>query len=227
MAADFSKELTTAVLWLNEHDLDIRCVRLKPYLLNGEVVVDAQQIVPLPKAQAYQVGIRKKASSRREAVRQGGEPTGYWFMNVGDDGGRNENRTWEDCRKYGFMTAGGGKTWIDAVRRLQPGAKVFAYSNGAGYVGLGEVLAAAVPQKDFIPPGKAERLIDLPTRAKSSPHVDDPERCDWFVAVRWLSSVDRDQGVLKDRWRRGTVEQIRKPDLVADLLKYFDPPDGA
>lgn len=30
VAADFSKELTTAVLWLNERDLDIRCVRLKP-----------------------------------------------------------------------------------------------------------------------------------------------------------------------------------------------------
>jgi hypothetical protein len=27
-ASEFSKELTTAVLWLNEHDLDIRCVRV-------------------------------------------------------------------------------------------------------------------------------------------------------------------------------------------------------
>ncbi len=31
VSADFSKELTTAVLWLNEHDMDIQCVRLKPY----------------------------------------------------------------------------------------------------------------------------------------------------------------------------------------------------
>lgn len=30
VSAEFSKELTTAVLWLNDHDLDIRCVRLRP-----------------------------------------------------------------------------------------------------------------------------------------------------------------------------------------------------
>ena len=29
-SAEFSLELTSAVLWLNEHDLDIRCVRLRP-----------------------------------------------------------------------------------------------------------------------------------------------------------------------------------------------------
>src|ERR1019366_918542 len=31
VAADFSKELTTAAMWLNERNIDIRCVRLKPY----------------------------------------------------------------------------------------------------------------------------------------------------------------------------------------------------
>lgn len=32
-AADFSKELTTAVMWLNERGIDIRCVRMKPYAM--------------------------------------------------------------------------------------------------------------------------------------------------------------------------------------------------
>jgi hypothetical protein len=30
-SAEFSKEITSAVMWLNEHGLDIRCVRLRPY----------------------------------------------------------------------------------------------------------------------------------------------------------------------------------------------------
>jgi hypothetical protein len=30
-SAEFSKELTTAVMWLNDRGLDIRCVRLKPH----------------------------------------------------------------------------------------------------------------------------------------------------------------------------------------------------
>ncbi len=66
VAADFSKELTTAVLWLNERDLDIRCVRLRPYALGGETIIDAQQVVPLPEAEAYTIQLKQK----EQAVRQ-------------------------------------------------------------------------------------------------------------------------------------------------------------
>ena len=45
VSAEFSKEIT-AVLWLNEHSLDICCVRLKPYNLDGRVLVDVQQPAP-------------------------------------------------------------------------------------------------------------------------------------------------------------------------------------
>ncbi|MBV9957529.1 MAG: hypothetical protein JO360_03875 [Acidobacteria bacterium] len=69
-SADFSKEITSAVLWLNDHGLDIRCVRLKPYRLNTEVLLDVQQIIPLPEAAEYQVQIREKV--RQERVRQDG-----------------------------------------------------------------------------------------------------------------------------------------------------------
>src|SRR5262249_27633604 len=64
--ADFSKELTTAVLWLNERDLDVRCVRLKPYALNGEVVLDAQQVVPLPEAEDYTIQLKNKTQAERQ-----------------------------------------------------------------------------------------------------------------------------------------------------------------
>jgi ketosteroid isomerase-like protein len=46
VSADFSKELTTAVPFLNDRDLDIRCVRMKPYLFDDRVLVDVQQVAP-------------------------------------------------------------------------------------------------------------------------------------------------------------------------------------
>ena len=49
-SADFSKELTTTAMWLNENQLDVRCVRLKPYLLDRRVLLDVQQVVPLPRS---------------------------------------------------------------------------------------------------------------------------------------------------------------------------------
>lgn len=67
VSADFSKELTTSVLWLIDQGLDIRCVRIKPYADNRRVLVDVQQIIPLPEAAEYQVRIKKKQESDRVA----------------------------------------------------------------------------------------------------------------------------------------------------------------
>jgi hypothetical protein len=66
-SAEFSKEITSSVLWLIDHKIDIRCVRLKPYALDSRILVDVQQIIPLPEAEEYQVQIRDKVRKEREA----------------------------------------------------------------------------------------------------------------------------------------------------------------
>ena len=67
VSAGFSKELTTAVLWLNEHDLDIRCVRLRPFANGDQTIVDVQQVVPLPEAEEYTIRLKvKELASRAE-----------------------------------------------------------------------------------------------------------------------------------------------------------------
>jgi len=61
VSSDFSKELTTAVMWLTvKKGLDIRCVRLVPYADGDRTLVDIQQIIPLPEATDYQIKIRRK-----------------------------------------------------------------------------------------------------------------------------------------------------------------------
>ncbi|WBQ11342.1 hypothetical protein L2D01_06040 [Hyphomonadaceae bacterium ML37] len=66
-SAEFSRELTTSVLWLIERGIDIRCVRLQPYDLDGRVLVDVQQIIPLPEVAEYQVRVTEKKRKEREA----------------------------------------------------------------------------------------------------------------------------------------------------------------
>ena len=103
---------------------------------------------------------------------------------------------------------------------------VFAYLSGHGYVGLGEVLAEAVPFKDFVPDGCSKSLLDLPLTAKvDHERMNNPDRCDWCAAVRWIHAVDRQDAILKERARRSTLERIRQPDLVVDLLKHFSGSD--
>jgi hypothetical protein len=67
VSAEFSKEITTSVIWLNDHGLDIRCVRLRPYALDSRVVLDVQQIIPLPEANDITIQLKKKAQESRSA----------------------------------------------------------------------------------------------------------------------------------------------------------------
>jgi hypothetical protein len=72
VSAEFGRELTTAVLWLNRFEgMDIRCVQLVPYRLNERVLLDIRQVVPLPEAADYQVRVRRKEQAQ-ERVRTGG-----------------------------------------------------------------------------------------------------------------------------------------------------------
>jgi hypothetical protein len=60
-AADFSKEVTSSVLWLNEQGLDVKCVRLRPHVLGDRTLLDIQQVIPLPEAAEFQIAIREKS----------------------------------------------------------------------------------------------------------------------------------------------------------------------
>jgi hypothetical protein len=65
VSANFSKELTTSVLWLIDQGIDIKCVRMRPYKDNGRTLVDVHQIIPLPEATEYQVQLREKGTEGR------------------------------------------------------------------------------------------------------------------------------------------------------------------
>ncbi|MCG9729157.1 hypothetical protein L1D44_04770 [Shewanella sp. Isolate13] len=64
-SADFGKELTTSVLWLRDKQLDITCVRLTPYQYNDDILINAEQIIPVPEAEEYQIKFREKRAEQR------------------------------------------------------------------------------------------------------------------------------------------------------------------
>lgn len=66
VSQDFSIELTTSVIWLNARNLDITCIKIQPYNDNGKILVDIQQIIPLPETEDYQIKVKKKLEEKRE-----------------------------------------------------------------------------------------------------------------------------------------------------------------
>ncbi|WP_158728433.1 MULTISPECIES: hypothetical protein [unclassified Flavobacterium] len=78
-SADFSKELTTSVMWLLSKGIDITCVKLSPYNFNGEVLLDINQIIPLPEAESYLIKIKEKTIERQIALESTRDRTKYFF----------------------------------------------------------------------------------------------------------------------------------------------------
>lgn len=80
-AADFGRELTTCVMWLiDDFGLDIRCVRLRPYRMDGgPLLLDVQQLIPLPEASEFQTQIGvKRAAERQERTGRYEERYRFW-----------------------------------------------------------------------------------------------------------------------------------------------------
>lgn len=65
IASDFSKEITTSVMWLNTFGLDITCIRLRPFRVGNYLLIDLQQIIPLPEAAEYETKLRKQKEEKQ------------------------------------------------------------------------------------------------------------------------------------------------------------------
>ena len=86
VAAEFGRELMTAVLWLNRFEgMDIRCIQLVPYKLDGRVLLDIRQVVPLPEAADYQVRVRRKEQQQERARTQNRDMTRYHVIADGEE----------------------------------------------------------------------------------------------------------------------------------------------
>ena len=60
IAANFRKEVTSTTMWLLEHNIKIKCIKVTPYELNGQILLDTEQIIPIVDAEEYLIKIANK-----------------------------------------------------------------------------------------------------------------------------------------------------------------------
>ena len=65
-SANFSKELTTSVMWLNQIGLDVTCVKLQPCISPDGLFLERSQVIPIPNAEDYQVRFGKRETELQE-----------------------------------------------------------------------------------------------------------------------------------------------------------------
>ncbi|EMO4267771.1 nuclease, partial [Enterobacter hormaechei] len=70
---------------------------------------------------------------------------GEFYVSFGDP----QSRVWEEARRYGFISAGGGSWYSQTLKQLQPGDRVWVKIPATGYVGVGIVQSAVEPASSF------------------------------------------------------------------------------
>ncbi len=146
-------------------------------------------------------------------------PPQNWFVNVGEQKGHIR---WEDCVRYGCISAGGGPRFARALRRLKPGDTVYAYITGSGYVGGGKVLREAVPIHKFTTEPHNTLLLkrDLAT-SKINNQPDNPDFTDWVARIEWFKTFDREQASKATEHYIATLNEIQNLSRLASLRKTF------
>lgn len=124
--------------------------------------------------------------------------------------GENEHRSWDDCVKYGFVSAGGGRCYTRTLSQLQPGHRVFACIPQTGYVGVRIVRDTAVPVDQFRVVGKP--LLELPLAASNmGEKVGNPGEAEHVVRIDWIKTLQRDRAI----WGAGMLRTEIPPASYA------------
>lgn len=150
-----------------------------------------------------------------------------WFVSFGVYAG---GRAWEDGRKYGFVSAGGGAWYSRTLRDLPVGARINVCIPQQGYVAIGEVTGVAqrFDTARVTLDGVEVQLADQPLVGNyrhgdpGAPETD--EIAEWIVPVRWFTAVPAEQGY----WEKGMFAnqnsacKLRQEFTLERLAHHFN-----
>ena len=145
-----------------------------------------------------------------------------YYINIGE----GPTRHWDDCKKYEFLSAGGGRIYSDPIKALEHGDIVVAYLKRYGFVGIGIVKEKAVTVDNFLHNGQNLKSIEL-TQPGMFKGIGDKDKVEYLVKVKWIKAYDREHA----KWQKNsglfTSQLIRaslqgQPMTIEYLEKEFD-----
>lgn len=148
---------------------------------------------------------------------------GIYYFNVNE----HNERSWLDCKKYGFLSAGGGKIFGEQIQSFYEGDVVVAYVSGKGYVGVGIITKRAVMAKDFRVNGKKLGELDLVSRHVMERNAADPEKAEYLVKVEWKATCEaheaksiKNKGLFAGRMAKVSLQnQVKTINFVSSAFK--------
>lgn len=143
---------------------------------------------------------------------------GIYYYNVGEGPTRN----WDDYIKYGFISAGQGARWRDAMLGFQVGDIIIAYLKSYGFVGVGQIKKKAEMIKRVSIDGK--RLLDFKLICDNmSKNMNDKDKSEYVSLVKWLKVFSRDEAKWKSNSGLYTTTHVRASlDGQPNTIKFIE-----
>jgi len=147
---------------------------------------------------------------------------GMYYYNVGE--GRHRN--WDDYVKYGFISAGQGERWRDAMLGFQKGDVVVAYLKRHGFCGIGKILEPARRIREV--ETKGSRLLDLNLKCQHmGENSNNPDKSEYVALVKWIKVVPRAEAKWKPKAGLFTTTLVRasldgQPKTITFIEKEFN-----
>jgi hypothetical protein len=129
---------------------------------------------------------------------------GIYYYNVGE----GPHRNWNDYYKYGFISAGQGSRWREAMLGFYPSDIVVAYLKRRGFVGIGRIQTKAKMIREVIIQGKP--LLSLPLKCEHmDENCDNPIRSEYVCKIKWLRKLKREDAKWKSNANLYTTQLVR------------------
>ena len=113
-SSNFSKELTTSVLWLKSYEMDITCVKLQPYKTGEDLFLERSQIIPMPETEDYLVRLRDKGKETELLEYSQVETTSGadGFRNAIETANANSQEMLERLYEWALSLESNGLAWL-------------------------------------------------------------------------------------------------------------------
>lgn len=185
VAASLDASSERIVGYLNRRDIAINVLCFQVFTLGEQQLLSRAWLLD-----PVQTQIKAATSPAAEK-----EP---WNGEVYVSFGHGLGRDWEEAVRYGFVSAGGGTWYSNTLSVLAPGDRIWVKAPGFGFVGVGEVSGPSVPASAYhvsTPDGEKPALEVLNRADYHREFIDDPEKSEYFVPVRWLHTVPISQAI--------------------------------
>lgn len=164
----------------------------------------------------------KRAAAKRQKLREPWNGSD-WAVSFGIDG---DERSWDDARRYGFVSAGGGRWYSRTLKNLPIGARIFTYIPKHGFVGIGTVTGTATPfEEATVDVDEAQvKLAMLPLAGGyAHPPSDDDDTAEYVVPVTWQATRPMSDAFWRSglRTNQNSAWQLRSQFTIDEVQKAF------